>query len=85
MADTFRSHATSISSPPTRALAVTPDDATDLPFVSRALYVGTRGTLRVLTLEGDDVTYANLAGTKVIRAQRVFATGTTASDIVAEW
>lgn len=85
MVDTFSSHVTSVTSPPERALAVTPSDTVDLPFVSRAIYVGTAGNLRVLTLEGDDVTYANIAGTKVIRVKRVYATGTTAADIISEW
>lgn len=85
MTDTFDSHARSITAPPANAVAVTPDDGTDLAYVSRAIYVGTPGDLRVLTLEGQDVTYKGLSGTKVLRVARVFATGTTAADIVAEW
>jgi hypothetical protein len=85
MVDTFSSHGTSITSPPARAAQVTPDDTNDLPFFSRAIYVGTAGDMHVRTLEGDDVTYKNLSGTKVLRVARIFATGTTASDIIAEW
>lgn len=85
MTDLYDRQAPSLTSPPIFAAPVTPDDATDLPFVARAIYVGTAGDLRVRTVEGDEVTYVNLSGTKVLRVARVFATGTTASDIVAEW
>lgn len=85
MVDTFDSHSTSITSPPSNAASVTPDDATDLPFVSRALYVGTPGDLHVLTHGGQDITYKGVSGTKVLRVARVYATGTTAADIIAEW
>lgn len=85
MVDTFDSHAVSITAPPSNAAPVIPDDIVDLPFVSRALYVGSAGDLRVLTLAGQDVTYKGVSGTKVLRVQRVFATGTTATDIISEW
>lgn len=85
MVDTFDSHATSITSPPSNAAPVTPDDATDLPFVSRAIYIGAPGDVRVLTLGGQDLTYRGLSGTKVLRVVRVFASGTTAGEIIAEW
>ena len=85
MADTFSSHTPSMTSPPSRAMSVTPSDTTDLPFVSRAIFVGTPGDVRVRTLDGDEVTYTNLTGTKILRAARVFATGTTATNIIAEW
>lgn len=85
MVDTFDSHAVSITAPPSNASPVVPDDNTDLPFVSRALYIGGTGDLRVLTHGGQDVTYTGVSGTKVIRVQRVFATGTTATNIVSEW
>lgn len=85
MVDTFDSHAVSITAPPSNAAFVTPSDTADLPFISRAVYVGTPGDLHVLTLEGQDVTYKGISGTKVLRVARVFATGTTAGDIIAEW
>lgn len=85
MVDTFDSHSTSITAPPSNADAVTPSDSVDLPFVSRAIFIGTPGDLHVLTHGGQDITYKNLSGTKVLRVARVFATGTTASDIIVEW
>ena len=85
MVDTFDSHAVSLTAPPGNASLVSPSDSVDLPFVSRALHIGTAGNVRVLTLGGQDVTYTGLSGTKVLRVSRVFATGTTAGNIIAEW
>ncbi len=85
MADTFGTYATSLTAPPSSAANITPSDSVDLPFVSRAIYIGTGGDLRVLTRDGHDVTYKNITGTKVLRVARVFATGTTATDMIAEW
>ena len=85
MTDPFDNRQVPITAPPAHAQPVTPSDGNDLPVPSRALHVGTAGDVRVLTLGGQDVTYRNLSGTKVLRVVRVFATGTTAGDIVAEW
>ncbi len=85
MVDTYDSHAASITAPPSHALNVVPNDTEDLPFVSRAIYVGGSGDLRVLTQGGQDITYKGLSGTKILRIERVFATGTTATDIICEW
>ncbi len=68
------------------AEAVTPDDGTDLPRGCRALYVGGTGTV-VLILDKDSasVTLVGVVAGSVlpIRVKRVFATGTTATSIVA--
>jgi len=85
MVDTFDSHATSITAPPSNAALVAPSDTADLAFVSRAIYVGTPGDVHVMTQGGDEITYKALSGTKILRVARVFATGTTAADIIAEW
>ena len=82
-----------------RAAAVTPSDTANIPNISLqsgdpvtsssacALFVGTGGTLVVRTAGGDDVTLLNIAdGTFLpIQVVRVFATGTTAADILALW
>ena len=85
MTDSFQGHTVSLTAPPSSAISVTPSDTVDLPYVSRALHIGTGGDLRVLTRDGQDVTYRNLSGLKILRVARVFATGTTAADIIAEW
>jgi hypothetical protein len=51
------------------------------------LYVGTGGTLKVTTAGGDDVTFTGIvAGTFVpVQVVKVWATGTSASNIIALW
>ena len=51
------------------------------------LYVGNTGNVRVLTAGNDDVTFVGIpAGAFVpVQVKRVFATNTTATDIVALW
>lgn len=51
------------------------------------LYIGTGGDLKVKTASGDDVVFANLADGTFLPVQilRVFATGTTASNIISLW
>ena len=76
-----------------RALTIVPSDTVNIPDVSGGtnngcvLYVGTAGNLRVLTIGGDDVTFIGINTGAFIPVQvlRVFATGTTAANIVALW
>jgi hypothetical protein len=82
--DAFKTHITSLESPPIRIRAVIPDDSVDLPTASRALNVATTGSVRVTTVEGETATLTIAAGIPFpIRATRVWASGTTASGIVA--
>ena len=84
MTDTFKGHASSLRDPVQDAFVVTPDDNTDLTIFSRAVYVGTPGDLRVTLLGGDTVTFVEAqAGWHPIRATRIWATGTTATDLVS--
>jgi len=76
-----------------RAAAVTPSDTVNIPAVTGGtnngcvLYVGGAGNLKVLTIGGDEVTFTAVpVGTFVpVQVLRVFATGTTATGIVALW
>jgi hypothetical protein len=79
-----------------RASLVTPSDTVDIPNVSNAngrgnngcvLYVGTGGDLRVLTAGGDDVVFTGFpdGGFLPVNVVRVFATNTTANNILALW
>jgi hypothetical protein len=66
---------------PERAAAVTPSNSTT--FAPSTLYVGTGGDLRVTTAGGDTVTFSSLAnGFFPVKVVSVFATGTTASNII---
>lgn len=68
------------------AAAVTPSDANDLTNVTRALWVGTAGSVQVTMRAGQTVTFSNMnVGWHPIRVRRVWATGTTATNIVAVW
>lgn len=83
MVDIFEDRSGGLESPAYRAFPVTPSDSTDLAMASRALYLGTGGDLRVTMASGDAVTFRNAApGILPVRAERVHATGTTATDIV---
>jgi hypothetical protein len=73
-----------LSAPAERAEAVTPSDTADLTNVSRAIWVGTPGNLRVTMRTGAVVTFPNINnGWHPLRVSRVWSTGTTASGIVA--
>lgn len=84
MTDAFDNHAVGLTSPALTAEEITPDNGTTLAHVTRALYVGQTGNVRVVTAEGDIVTFANMQGGALypIRVVQVFATGTTAADLV---
>ncbi len=75
--------------PANHAAVVTPNDSTDLAFVTRAIYCGDVGNIKVDTLGGDTaVVIPMLAGGQLdIRVKRVYSTGTTvgAGKIIALW
>lgn len=71
--------------PAANAVAVTPNDSTDLTYVSRGIYCGTAGNLAVIMAgNGATVTFVGLAAGSVlsVRASRVMATNTTITSIV---
>jgi hypothetical protein len=67
------------------AAAVIPSDTTDLPKVARGLHIGGAGDVKLTLWSGATVTLAGIpAGTeRRVVARRVWATGTTATNIVA--
>jgi hypothetical protein len=69
------------------AAAVTPADGADLADFASALFVGGAGALKVDTVGGSTVTFTGVAAGSVlrIRVKRVYATGTTATNIAALW
>lgn len=76
-----------------RALSVTPSNSADIvaptggPNDGCVLYVGTAGDIRVTTAGGDDVVFVGIAAGSFIPVQvvKVWATSTTASNIIALW
>jgi hypothetical protein len=79
-----------------RCAPVTPSDTVDIPSVSSqngegnngcVLYVGGFGDIKVDTVGGDLITFVGVNGGTFFPVQvlRVYATGTTATDIIALW
>ncbi len=63
--------------------AVTPSDTVDLPFLASALRIGSAGTVQV-TVDDVSLQYTCVAGEVLnVCATRVWATGTTATGIIA--
>lgn len=76
-----------------RAAAVTPSDTARIADVSGGvnngcvLYVGGAGNLKVETVGGDEVTFVgiNTGAFLPVQVVKVFATGTSATNILALW
>tara|TARA_R110001632_G_scaffold196480_1_gene318498 strand:- start:155 stop:421 length:267 start_codon:yes stop_codon:yes gene_type:complete len=79
-----------------RAVLVVPSDTSEIPNPAAqnglgnygsVLYVGVAGNLRVTTVAGDDVTFENIQDGSFVPVQvkQVFATGTSADNIIALW
>lgn len=68
--------------PATHVTAITPNDSTTFS-ATRALYIGSGGNLRVLTVDNDTITFTAVPiGILPIRVTKVFSTSTTASSIL---
>jgi len=65
-----------------------PGDETTSPNNSKwpcVLYIGTSGSVKVRTAGGNEITFVGVSGFFPVQVVRVFATGTTAQNIVALW
>jgi hypothetical protein len=71
------------------ARLVTPNDTANLPSVSQAgttLYIGTIGNIKVDLAEGGTgIVFKNVSGDFPRRVVKVYATGTSALDIIADY
>ena len=67
------------------AFAITPSDSTNLSSVPREIYVWVGGNIAVTFTEGGTVTLLNVPdwGRLPYRVSKVFATGTTATNLIA--
>lgn len=72
------------SDPATIAFPITPSDSNNLTQVVRGLYVGTSGNIAVDMLDsGTNVIFMSVpVGPLPIRVKKIYATGTTANNIV---
>lgn len=73
------------TAPAEGAVLVTPSDSTDLVTLCRAIYVGGAGNLNIDMADGTTITFSGLSSGQIlpVRAKRVRATGTTATNIIA--
>ena len=72
-----------VDGPATGAVAVTPHDSTVIP-VTRGLYIGVTGNVKVRTAKGETVTFAAVpVGILPVCVDMVFNTDTTATTMVA--
>ena len=87
MVDRYNGCGDDLLGPASMAADVTPSDSTPLPIASKRLWVGGAGNVSLVTTGGVSVTYAGVpAGTYLnVRAAQVNATGTTATNIIAEY
>lgn len=84
MNDRFHSGGDSVTAPARRAFAVTAHDTDALPYVTKALCVGTGGEVVLRAMDSqDDVVMTVTSGQLLpIRITHVRATGTTAQGLV---
>ena len=90
--DPYRDEPVDYSAPAVDGAAVTPDNSNDLTISSRALWIGGAGDLKVTMkgMQGDAGASITLVGVPAgtllpLAVDRVWATGTTATNIVALW
>ncbi|MEZ5682132.1 MAG: hypothetical protein R3E14_12655 [Erythrobacter sp.] len=85
--DRFEDFRDSAGQPSRSPFPIAPSDDDALAIVPKGIFVGTGGDVTLRGIDGDgDVTYRNLpdASYIAVRASFVRATGTTASDLIAE-
>ena len=87
MNDTYAGLYTPQNYPAFQSAAVTPSDSADLATTARMIYVGGTGNISMTLLnDTSPVTFNSLpVGWYPFRAKRIYATGTTATNIVALW
>ena len=85
MTDHFDDNVVTMESPAEFAYAVTPHDTNDLDPYTRGFYVGGEGDVKLDTVQGDTVTLVNCpqGSYHPIRTKRIYATTTTATNIIA--
>lgn len=84
MTDAFSGHHAALDAPAAHAFSIVPDDEADLAAVTRALYVGTGGSITATMLSGETATFAHVPDGAIlpVRVRRVLASGTTALDLL---
>jgi hypothetical protein len=84
--DLYASVARGAVHPGRKAEAVVPDDEVDFETYPKSLWIGTAGVVQVVPVDNetdDPVPFKVAQGPFPMQVRRVFATDTTADDIVA--
>lgn len=81
----FNPGETNTVNPPFHAFDITPHDTNELSNITRSIYVGSAGNVKITTPFDETVTYVNVIGRLPIVAKIIHLTDTTASDIVGEY
>ena len=73
-----------LSSPAKSAFDITPHNTNDLTYVTRGIYVGASGDLKVDMANGETVIFVDIAAGVIhpLRVKRVYLTGTDATGII---
>lgn len=85
MSDPFSSSSDSVIAPARHAFPIAPDNISDLPSFTKALYIGTGGAIVLRAVGSDaDVTFTNVQDGSIldVRCRAIRAAGTTATGIV---
>lgn len=83
--DQYANAANSLIAPSADCFAIVPNDTQELSKATKAIYVGTGGTIVLKAVESEDfVTLRNVISGSIldIRVRAIRATGTTAQDII---
>jgi hypothetical protein len=87
MADLYSRNPNALESPASRAAPITASDTADVAQTTKAIYIGTGGSLRVELTGmsiGSSVTFTNVpdGALLAVRVRKVWDTGTTASNFI---
>ena len=85
--DEFRYDSKDRDDPASSAAAVTPNDSTNLSNITRGVYIGVGGNMKVTMEDGQTLLFTGLSAGAIypLRLTRIWADTTTASSIVALW
>lgn len=82
---TYEEEVKMVASGAQKAVAITPNDSTNLTQVTKGIYVGVSGDLKViLRNDTEAITFTGISSGMIhpIEAKRVLATGTTATGVL---
>ncbi|MFK5980274.1 MAG: hypothetical protein QM488_15435 [Rhizobiaceae bacterium] len=84
MKDRFETRSADINGSAVDGFAITPDDASELDEITRAIFIGTAGDVAIVLASNTELLFRNVGSGTIlpIRARFVKATGTSAADLL---